>query len=79
MKNFLRIGVTDKNRQDLPVFYRLNGAVYAGRPDYIRKTGGFLGAKTFAYIMPRARSVDIDDETDFMIAECLSKTKAKRA
>jgi N-acylneuraminate cytidylyltransferase/CMP-N,N'-diacetyllegionaminic acid synthase len=68
---FLRPEVLNANRQQLPVFYRLNGAVYAGRCDYVRAQGGFFGPDTLAYKMPRERSVDIDTLLDFKLAELL--------
>jgi CMP-N,N'-diacetyllegionaminic acid synthase len=30
---------------------------------------GFYGPKTYAYVMPKDRSVDIDTEFDFNLAE----------
>jgi N-acylneuraminate cytidylyltransferase/CMP-N,N'-diacetyllegionaminic acid synthase len=59
------------NRQDIPAFYRINGCVYSAYVDYFRKQNGFHGEQTFAYIMPRKRSLDIDTELDFRIAEAL--------
>jgi len=73
MKDFIRQGVLNKNRQELPVFYRLNGAIYLAYCNYVKEQKSFLGEKTFAYIMPRERSIDIDDEIDFELAEILIK------
>ncbi len=80
MKNFLRPYAVNKNRQNLPICYRLNGAIYIGYNDYLFKQKNFFGKETFAYIMPKQRSVDIDDEFDFWLAEqILSKqTKHRR-
>jgi len=75
MKNFVESKYANKNRQELPVFYCLNGAVFVAYLDYIKEQKNFIGNKTFAYIMPRERSVDIDDEMDFIIAEALVKKK----
>ncbi len=55
MNSFLKKVILNKNRQDLPKFYRLNGAIFFGYWDYIIKENGFFGDKTFAYIMPRER------------------------
>ncbi len=70
MKNFIDHSAL-KNRQDLPVFYRLNGAIYLSDIDYLKKQRGFWGDDTYAYIMPRERSVDIDSLLDFKLAEIL--------
>jgi CMP-N,N'-diacetyllegionaminic acid synthase len=65
------------NRQDLPEFHRLNGAVYVAKVDWLRETRAFVGPGAFAYVMPAERSVDIDTELDFALAECLwSKGRA---
>jgi len=75
MKNFIKPEIMDMNRQELPKFYRLNGAVYIAYLDYLKKTGGFLGKETFAYVMPRERSIDIDSAIDFKLAESMMKEK----
>ena len=74
ISNFIPDEIKNKRSQDLPKFYRLNGAIY------ICKTKKFLEEKTFflkknvyAYIMDRKHSVDIDEEIDFRLAEILIK------
>jgi CMP-N,N'-diacetyllegionaminic acid synthase len=71
MKNFLREEIKGKNRQQLPKSYRLNGAVYVSKVDVFFNKRSFLHEGTFAYIMPQQRSVDIDTEIDFKLAELL--------
>ncbi len=71
MRNFIRQEIMNKNRQELPVFYRLNGAIYLAYCNYLKEQKGFFGDKTFAYIMPRERSIDIDDEIDLKLAEVM--------
>jgi N-acylneuraminate cytidylyltransferase len=65
-----------KPRQELPAAYQLNGGAYAFRcPDIFTAGCGFLFGKTGAVIMPPERSVDIDHEIDFLVAEAwLKKT-----
>lgn len=77
MKGFIKPDVLNKNRQALPYFYRLNGAVHIGYLDYIKRQHDFFGNQTFAHIMPRERSVDIDDEFDFWIAEQILAKRLK--
>lgn len=74
MKNFIRREVMNKNRQELPVFYRLNGAIYLAYCNYIKERKSFFGKETFAYIMPKERSIDIDNEIDFKLAQILVKS-----
>jgi len=62
-----------QNRQNLPVFYRINGAIYIAHVDYLKQNNGFFGKYTFAYIMPPERSVDIDSRFDFRLAQFLKE------
>ena len=73
MKDFIRREVMNKNRQELPIFYRLNGAIYLAYCNYIKERKSFFGEKTFSYIMPRERAIDIDNEIDFELAQILMK------
>jgi CMP-N-acetylneuraminic acid synthetase len=65
MNGFIRDEVRNKRSQDLPTYYRLNGAIYCSYVSYFYDNDGFLGKNTYAYIMPRERSIDIDTELDF--------------
>ena len=71
MKEFLRPEAENHNRQELPPYYRLNGAIYLASIPFLQKTGSLYGPKTFAYKMPNERSVDIDNLVDFKLAEIL--------
>ena len=75
MKDFITNENRNKNRQELPNFYRLNGAIYLAFSYYVKAHGSFLGNGTYAYIMPRERSIDIDNEVDFRFAEFLMQMK----
>ncbi|TES93615.1 MAG: hypothetical protein E3J90_14380 [Promethearchaeota archaeon] len=74
MKDFIKLQIMNKNRQELPKFYRLNGAIYIAYCDYLQKQKSFFGEKAFAYIMPRERSIDID----FELAEILLTQRIKK-
>jgi CMP-N,N'-diacetyllegionaminic acid synthase len=56
-------------RQDLPMVYVLNGAIYFVKIDELIKTKQFVTEKSIAYIMPKTRSIDIDTELDFKFIE----------
>jgi len=60
-------GVT--RRQDLPRVYQLNGAVYVADCGWLHANAKFITPQTYAYVMPEGRSIDIDDEADFRLAE----------
>lgn len=60
-------------RQDLPAVYHRNGAIYLSRVDFIRKNHRIWSATPQAFVMPKERSLNIDDELDFLIADLLMK------
>lgn len=73
MDGFLNQAV-NMGRQKLPTYYRINGAIYMLRTDLLwQENLNLYGPKTYAYVMPKERSVDIDDELDFIMAETIMK------
>ena len=62
-------------RQDLPTYYRLNGAIYMAKVGKYIKKKNFLGDNSIAYIMEQDDSVDIDSLLDFTVAELLMKLR----
>ncbi|MDP3624755.1 MAG: acylneuraminate cytidylyltransferase family protein [Methanobacteriaceae archaeon] len=65
----------EKRRQDLPTLYSPNGAIFISKPEYLRKHKTFYSEKTLPYIMPPERSIDIDTELDFKLAELILKER----
>ena len=70
MKDFIS-AKNDVRRQDLPVYYRQNGAIYVVNVQLILNYGNLYGEDSYAYIMDQKRSVDIDTVDDFEYAEFL--------
>jgi CMP-N-acetylneuraminic acid synthetase len=65
-------------RQDLPPVFHRNGAIYACRIEHFKRTGSLWDDHPAPYLMPRDRSLNIDDPLDFEIAELLfSKARGK--
>jgi len=69
MGAFSLSSATLANRQDLPTFHRLNGAIYLADVGYWRARSSFLGPPTFAYVMAQEDSIDIDSRLDLDLAE----------
>ena len=65
-----------KQRQAGKKFYRLNGAIYIVDVNGFNKDRFLYRDGSFAYIMSQNRSVDIDTELDFKLAELLMKEEA---
>lgn len=72
MENFITSD-SNKRRQELPKYYRLNGSIYLSKTETFLKTKRFYNKKSKAYIMDRINSLDVDDIVDFKIAECILK------
>lgn len=67
--------VTDAGqRQQQSTYYRLNGAIYIVSTELFEKTHHIYGVDSYAYIMDRISSVDVDNQLDFMYAEMLMKS-----
>lgn len=67
-----------KQRQTQKIFYRPNGAIYIAAIPAFRKDQFLYRAGSYAYIMPKERSVDIDTGFDFKFAEFLIKERSER-
>lgn len=69
MNGFIRDEVKNRNRQGLPTYYRINGALYIIRTELLSHIEELYGESSFAFVMPRERSIDIDTEIDFIMAQ----------
>jgi len=74
--NYFHEDASLKNRQELPIAYMPNGALFIFKYSLLRTKYTYYTDKTFAYIIPSERSVDIDTEFDFKFAEFLLKQYA---
>lgn len=66
------LGDSLANRQDIRTSYYPNGAVYVFRTALIRERK-YYSDRSYAYVMPRSRSIDIDTLDDFEFAEFLMR------
>lgn len=67
-----------KRSQDYEREYRLNGAVYVANVSNLLRDGVLMSARMFASIMPRSRSLDVDDQLDLQICEALLTPQGRR-
>jgi len=58
-------------RQQLPVVYYRNGAIYAVKSHVLLEQQTLMPAQKKAYLMPRSRLANIDDERDLIITDVL--------
>ena len=66
----LENNITLKNRQDEDDYYCPNGSIYIFKKELIDE-GKYYSKNTYAFVMPKSKSVDIDTKVDFNYAEFL--------
>ena len=62
---------SNTQRQKLETFYRINGAIYMANVKEFLKDTNLYRDNCYAYKMSAERSIDIDTELDFKIAETI--------
>lgn len=62
-------------RQDAPATYDMNASIYIWKSLVLLNNDTLFLPKTGLYVMPANRSIDIDDELDFMIVEHILRSK----
>jgi len=62
-------------RQELEDLYFFEGTIYISDVNFLLKRKTFYHEKTLAYKVPKWKSLEIDDISDFICAEALMKAK----
>lgn len=73
MKGFMSDEVLNKPRQELPSYFRVNGALYIVKTSLIKGQFDLYNSQCYAYIMEQKYSIDIDDELGFQMAQIVMK------
>ena len=66
------ISIKDLNHtrsQDMPIPYEINGALYVVKTSWFKESQSFFDNETITYVMPKDRSINIDTEHDWKVAE----------
>jgi len=78
IRDFCLPEIPESRRQDLkPDAYIRNGSIYCMRRDMLEKGIRYGTDNSRAYIMPRERTVNIDESMDFVIASILMEKEDK--
>lgn len=78
MKFFLNNEILNKRSQDLEKYYKLNGAIYICKTDILLKEETFfIKDNVYAYVMDEKKSVDIDEDIDFQLAQVILRVSDK--
>ncbi len=75
MDKFIRKEINQLPRQELQTYYRINGGIYMVNTEHFLCSEEIYTDGTYAYIMDRKDSIDIDDEFDFKMAEVILSMK----
>ena len=75
LQNFISIPEGYLPRQELPPAYAVNGAIYLVGRDVIVNNHTFYTDRTYAYVMPPERSLDIDTPWDLYLAELILRDR----
>jgi N-acylneuraminate cytidylyltransferase len=72
MTNFLETKLKNLPSQELPIYYRLNGAIFLVNINRLYEEETFLLSRnSYAIEMDAMASIDIDHEIDFLLAETI--------
>jgi len=71
LQRFVDKGDVPIRRQDTPIFYAANGAIYIAEIPWLIQKRQFLTEETIGYVMPPIRSLDIDTEFDLALCDFL--------
>jgi CMP-N-acetylneuraminic acid synthetase len=78
IREFCLPEIPESTRQDLkPDAYIRNGSIYSMRRDMLQKKVRYGTDNSVAYVMPRERTVNIDEPMDLEIARILMKKKPR--
>ena len=78
LENFIP-EANNKRRQEQGKFYRINGALYFVRVPAFIENNYLYRTGSFAYVMSKRHSIDIDDEFDFRLAEFIMSQQGQQA
>jgi len=65
-------------RQDAPLAYDMTTVAYVAHSDFIKNNNKIFDGRVKAVLVPKERSVDIDDEIDFKFAELLMRERQEK-
>lgn len=66
-----------ERRQAIETYYRVNGGIFMMDVSVLNSIEELYGTRSYAYVMDKRNSIDIDDEFDFQLAEYMMSRKEK--
>jgi CMP-N-acetylneuraminic acid synthetase len=65
-----------ERRQDAPAVYEMTTVAYVTRPSFVLTASRIFDGRVRTVLVPEERALDIDTAYDFMIAECIARTRS---
>jgi CMP-N-acetylneuraminic acid synthetase len=65
-------------RQELDELYALNGAIYLVATQVLLERQTFYTERTYAYVMPAERSLDIESQWEYTLARLILEDRQRR-
>ena len=78
IKNYFSEEANYQNRQEIPVAFMPNGAIFVFKYLLLKEKHIYFSDKTYAYIMSQMNSIDIDNLIDFEFAEFLIRRESEK-
>lgn len=75
LEEIMKFSGENMRRQELPKFYKFNGAIYVNSVHMLNDEKVFINTNTIPYIMSKESSVDVDEKIDLKLVEFLLKEK----
>lgn len=75
LRPYLSKQANNIRRQDLEELYFLEGSVYVSYVDVLKEKRGFYHDQTAPWVVPRYKSIEIDEMVDLITAEALIQAK----
>src|SRR5262245_39446780 len=79
LRPYLKRYPTGLRRQDIDPAFFLDGTLYASRIDVLKTKRSFYHEDTVAFEVPKWKSLEIDDATDFIMVEALMAKRGSMA
>jgi CMP-N,N'-diacetyllegionaminic acid synthase len=78
LQAFMEADLSYLRRQDMPPAYALNGAMYLNRRESLLRDQTFWPERSYPYVMPEERSLDIDTEWDFHLLDLVLRDQSRQ-
>ncbi|WP_027327686.1 cytidylyltransferase domain-containing protein [Helicobacter pametensis] len=73
IEGYINKSFTPIRRQDIEDFYFFDGTIYVSETNSLLQHQNFYHKNTMGYVVPKWKSLEVDDEDDFLMIEAMMK------